>query len=331
MSLRQLYLSVCLLVCALSVSAQPAAGVGFRFMQVPASSDSAAAPAMKAVLFYPAAVPTGTATLGPLEIDAQSEVPPAEGRWPLVVISHGTGASMFSHHDSAAALARAGFMVAAIEHPGDNFRDRRAQGSDLTYAGRTLHVRQLLDHLTTQPALAARIDMERVGVFGFSAGGYTALMLAGAEADFSRLPDFCQSQPEAVFCAAGGQMRRSSPPLQPQPDTRIDAAFVIAPLGQPLFSEQALAAVKTPVYLYSAAADSSLPADNHARYVRNHLGNLAGETELIAGDHFVFLAPCSDKLAEQAPVLCQDDEGVDRRAIHQQMNRQAVAFFKRWL
>ena len=42
---------------------------------------------------------------------------------PLVVMSHGTGGSYAGHYDTALALARAGFVVAAMTHTGDNYRD----------------------------------------------------------------------------------------------------------------------------------------------------------------------------------------------------------------
>ena len=39
---------------------------------------------------------------------------------PLIVISHGQDGWFGGHHDTAEALADAGFVVAAINHPGDN-------------------------------------------------------------------------------------------------------------------------------------------------------------------------------------------------------------------
>ena len=44
----------------------------------------------------------------------------AEGLFPLVIISHGHAGSRFGHHDLAEQLARAGYVVAAVEHAGDS-------------------------------------------------------------------------------------------------------------------------------------------------------------------------------------------------------------------
>jgi predicted dienelactone hydrolase len=38
-------------------------------------------------------------------------------------MSHGSGSAYFAHYDTALALAQAGFVVAALTHPGDNSRD----------------------------------------------------------------------------------------------------------------------------------------------------------------------------------------------------------------
>ena len=42
----------------------------------------------------------------------------------MVVLSHGGGGWAGSHFDTTLALAEAGFVVAAITHTGDNFKDR---------------------------------------------------------------------------------------------------------------------------------------------------------------------------------------------------------------
>ncbi len=48
---------------------------------------------------------------------------PAPGSYPFVLLSHGSGAGYGAHHDSAEFLARRGFVIASVTHPGDNFQD----------------------------------------------------------------------------------------------------------------------------------------------------------------------------------------------------------------
>ncbi|MEJ8630132.1 hypothetical protein P0F65_10380 [Sphingomonas sp. I4] len=74
-------------------------------------------------VWYPA---SGTPIHKRFGLYAQAIVPDAgvpAGRHPLVIISHGTGGDFAGHVDTAVALARAGFIVAALTHPGDNWRD----------------------------------------------------------------------------------------------------------------------------------------------------------------------------------------------------------------
>ncbi len=47
--------------------------------------------------------------------------------------------------------------------------------------------------------------------------------------------------------------------------------------------------------------------------------------------HFVFLAPCSAALARAVPAICTDPPGIDRVAIHEKLNAEMAAFFRRTL
>jgi predicted dienelactone hydrolase len=51
----------------------------------------------------------------------------------------------------------------------------------------------------------------------------------------------------------------------------------------------------------------------------------------VPGDHFVFLAPCPESLAEAFPTACEDPPGVERAAVHRQIAAELVDFFDRTL
>src|SRR5262249_10587211 len=95
---------------------------------------------------------------------------------PLVVMSHGAGGSFEGHLDTALALAEAGFVVAAVTHTGDNYRDQSQFGRLYT---RPPHIKALIDYMLTSWPHHAALDASRVGAFGFSAGGFTTLVLIG--------------------------------------------------------------------------------------------------------------------------------------------------------
>ena len=60
---------------------------------------------------------------------ANREAPIGAGRYGLIVMSHGTGGGRLNHRDTSIRLAESGYVVAAPEHAGDNFRDKRYSGT----------------------------------------------------------------------------------------------------------------------------------------------------------------------------------------------------------
>ena len=94
--------------------------VGFQVVHVPNGSE----PPLTAGVWYPT---TAEPSDVPLEGFKQRVAPsgPVNGHaLPLIVISHGGGGSYAAHYDAALALARAGFVVAAVSHAGDTYDDQ---------------------------------------------------------------------------------------------------------------------------------------------------------------------------------------------------------------
>ena len=75
------------------------------------------------MVWTPCAEPAQEIKIGPYVLAGRRDCPIVGDKLPLVVISHGHGGSFLGHHDLAEALADAGFVVAAINHPGDTFSD----------------------------------------------------------------------------------------------------------------------------------------------------------------------------------------------------------------
>src|SRR5690242_11430650 len=101
------------LIAALTLClAGPANAAGFRFIELPAARDE---PAMQGAIWYPCAGPAEDIALGSITLIGVKDCPIGGGnKLPLVVISHGLGGGFLAHHDTAEALAYAGFAVAAI-------------------------------------------------------------------------------------------------------------------------------------------------------------------------------------------------------------------------
>lgn len=248
------------------------------------------------------------------------------GPRPLIVISHGNGGSYQGHHDTAEALAEAGFVVAALTHPGDNWRDDSRQ-TRLT--DRPAHISLLIDHMTQEWSGPLKVDGTRIGAFGFSAGGFTVTALVGGVSDPSRIQRHCEEQPQVFACRLISQYPLDAATWRPVGhDARIRAAVIAAPGLGMAFTDESLAAVQVPIQLWQGEADEVLPAPFNVEPIRDRLGR-GPEYHLVAGaGHFDFLPPCSPELRAALPVLCQSNAGFDRADFHRNFNREVVRFFR---
>jgi predicted dienelactone hydrolase len=251
---------------------------------------------------------------------------------PLVVISHGNGGGPASHADLALALADAGYVVAAPMHTGDNYADQSAFGTVTWLSGRTSEIHATIDYLLEEWPGHARINPERIGAFGFSAGGFTVLTAVGAQPDLRNIATHCAAMSEFV-CDLLQQvksplLKAQTPPMGATflPDARIKAAVVAAPgLGFTL-APHGLDQVRAPIQLWSADDDNNVPSATNTEPVRAALGSRVEFHTVADAGHFAFLTPCG-LLAP--PALCSDPQGFDRKAFHRQMNASIIAFFEK--
>ncbi|WP_243286437.1 alpha/beta hydrolase family protein [Geothrix terrae] len=326
-------------------AAPPISGVGIAPIRIP---DPVSGGQTDGYVFYPSPEPTpGITALGPYEVAARLHASATAGLKPLVVISHGNGGSRLGHHDLATFLASHGFIVATLNHPKDDFEDTSGAGHIEVLAGRPVQVKATISMLLGDPRWNTLIDPARIGVAGFSSGGYTGLMVAGAKPEFTRFVDFCEHYPKdlnvcgklAEFQAEADKLGLSQRQLMQRTqdqlyrygetaDPRVKAAFVMAPLSL-IFDSHSFDTVRIPIYLYYSQNDLVLRPDANARHILPLIHTLAGVKEVPKADHWVFLAPCSPALAKQIPDLCTDSPGVNRKLVHTQINTDALAFFRR--
>lgn len=308
---------------ALCLSTTLAQAAGLGFIEVPAD---AAGPALRGAVWYPCDAPAGPIALGPaITLQGTKDCPMKVGQWPLIVISHGAGGSFVGHRDTAAALADAGFVVAAISHAGDNFQDMSAHEDLSIFVSRPMDMKRLIDF--TLKRWPERIDADRIGFFGFSRGGYTGLVLAGANPDFRIRTPWCKVQSGIRMCVQA--LRNELPPQPPVHDPRIKAAVIADPLS--FFNAEGLKTVKIPILLWASqqGGDGVLPEDVEA--VRRGLPSTTDFRVQPGSAHFAFLAPCSAQMAKQLPEICNDASGFDRVAFHHKLNAEVAAFFRQHL
>ncbi len=330
MTLRHLAKTFIALALGGLLSAPAAGAVGFQEALAPDPDG----PAIPLAIWYPSDAPAAASPIGAFEqVVATNGAPSGQGL-PLVIFSHGTGGSGANSFDTAIALAKAGFVVAALTHPGDNYRDQALSFTWRNFANRPRQVSRAIDFLLGAWPGRTQLDAERIGILGHSAGGTTALIAGGGRLDWSKIVAFCRDNPEDWGCKAARQRAAGKDPDADQPveitgfDRRLKAILVAAPALAPGFAPDGLAEISVPVALWVGGRDAIVPGDAS-------VGALLArppETHLVANaGHFAFLAPCNDFLAARAPEICADPEGFDRRVFLGDFQQAAIDFFRRHL
>ncbi|KTB60517.1 alpha/beta hydrolase family protein [Pseudomonas syringae] len=317
---------VCLLDSMISVHAQAAEAwsAGYHELTFPDPLDSLP---MQAIAFYPSTGSEQSSTIHGYRVEASEDAPIAMGRFPLLLLSHGNTGTPLALHDLATSLARQGFVVVAVIHPGDNDRDHSRLGSLSNLYGRPLQISEAISSALLDPMLSPYLNARQVGVIGYSAGGETALILAGAQPDLKRLRQYCLERPnDRDACKTQGELVADRDDLHAQADPRVGALMLMAPLSL-MFGRHTLGDVHVPVLMYAGDDDQLLAIDRNAEALARKLPQ-APDYKLLAGaGHFVFMAPCSDEQRATAPLLCNDPDGVDREDIHRTLSAEAVRFF----
>ncbi|MEZ5659790.1 MAG: hypothetical protein R3E83_15010 [Burkholderiaceae bacterium] len=288
-------------------------------------------------LWYPAAAPEARIEAGPFSTQAAGGADITAGRHPLLLLSHGTGGMNLNHHPLASALARAGYMVAAPTHPGDNFRDRSLIADPRYWGERPRQLSIVLDALLGSARFGASIDRDRIGAIGHSAGGYGVAALVGLHADRQRLNAHCRHSDDPSCAYADPDYGVSNP--RPDPlklpdsvienarvaDSRIRSVALLAPLGAVL-ADDARARPEVSLLMLIAERDQVLPANQHARRISALAPSIEVETVSGAG-HFSFMAPVDARWRPMLGMIAEDPEGFDRQAFQPHLANRLIQWF----
>jgi predicted dienelactone hydrolase len=196
------------------------------------------------------------------------------------------------HHATAAALADAGFIVAAIDHPGNNSEVQSRVDQLAVLIERPADIKRLVDFMLQSWENAARIDSDRIGLFGFSMGGFTGLVVVGGSPDFRKGLPGC----EGSNFRACEELQSSETPVDPLAhDVRIKAAVIADPAPSFFFPTAGLKIINVPLQLWSS--DPKL-APNYVSGccglgIRSRLPSSPDFHLVPNAIHFSFLPPCS--------------------------------------
>lgn len=264
---------------------------------------------------------------------------------PLIILSHGTGGSAAQLSWLAESLVSAGYVVAGVNHHGNTAAESTSWPHGFALPGeRARDISALIDQLFDDEEIAPFLDAERVGVAGFSIGGYSALASSGAHFKAADWHPRCETQPnnpvcrlppEAGFTEADIRNLASSDATfkqalardeHPVSDPRIRAVYAIAPAFVSLMTKDEFASLDVPTRVVLAQDDQQILASETLSALRMGVPNAAAITIPDAG-HYAFLATCTFRGKIFLGALCRDSRKIDRDQLHARIGADAATFF----
>jgi predicted dienelactone hydrolase len=206
----------------------------------------------------------------------------------------------------------------------DNGADRSQSDSLSILASRPADTIRSLNFMLNDWRDRAVIDPAKIGFFGFSAGAYTGLVLAGANPDFRKIAPYCTGARKSLDCE---QFRSGDIPSNLPREPRIRAAVLAdTPLNY-MFSRDGLAGIQIPLQVWrSELGGGNVDPKNSALTASRLPGN--PEIQIMPAGHFAFLPSCTPEFAARLPRLCTDPPGFDRTAFHHDFDAHIVGFFR---
>jgi predicted dienelactone hydrolase len=264
--------------------ADPAApgpyGVGFRTIQI---VDTARNRPLDVTVWYPTAPGTTGmlaryALLPTTYIDSKVAIADApilaDDKLPMLIYSHGSGGLNFISSFITEHLASEGFIVIAANHTGntaiDNFVNAMVS-QDQNDMNRPADITAEIDGMLARNGDANdpfhnKVDADRIGLFGHSYGGYTALATIGGH---------------------------TTPLGSTVPDKRIRATIGLAPYTTRL-TQAELSAVDVPTMMLVGTKDITTPAATNAEVAYESIsGRPSVLVEMTDAAHQSFTDVCA--------------------------------------
>ncbi|WP_206688511.1 alpha/beta hydrolase [Cyanobacterium stanieri] len=190
---------------------------------------------------------------------------------PVVVISHGLSSRPEDFQARAEHLASYGYFVIMPQHIGSDIQQTEDFIKGYTgelfvreeFIDRPLDITHTLDELEllNQTRWRGNLDLENVGIFGHSFGGYTALTVGGATLDWPRLRERCSLDVGNLNTALILQCRALQLPQEDYQfrDERIKAVFAMNPVNGGILGPKGLNNLDTPLFIAAGSYDPATP------------------------------------------------------------------------
>jgi len=252
---------------------------------------------------YPTHEPPTPTSFGPYTMLVSPEAAIIQEQYPLIVISHGNGGSHLLYRTISTHLVKNGYIVASVEHHGNNRNNNALENTIENLINRPRHISLTIDALLSEIGFNNNIAQYKIGVIGHSMGGYTALALAG-----------------------GVPWTREGQKVEVSADSRVKAIVLLAP-GTGWFLDS-LDKVTVPIFMLTAEHDHITPAWNAEVVLKSITDkSLVTFREIKNAGHFSFLSPFPETMKNPKFLPSTDPEGFDREKFHNQLPTDILDFF----
>lgn len=299
-------------------------------------------------IYYPSGAEEQPLQLGPFRLHLARAGLPERGNGRLIVISHGSGGAPWVHADLARMLVQSGFVVAMPEHRGDNCKDPSAPGPQ-SWKQRPAEVSRAIDAVARDPRFAPILRLNKVGLYGMSAGGHTALTLAGGQWSPALFTQHCEANiaqdfpacvglitqlrgnwldgPKKALALAAIRQRFGDATRYSHDDPRVQAVVAGVPFAAD-FDMNTLVAPRVPLGLVLAGGDKWLAPRFHSAPLRRACTTCEILADLPTAGHGALLSPPPSpvNLGEIAAGLLADPAGFDRKVLPE-VDRAITSFF----
>lgn len=352
--MRTILLAVLASLWATAALAYPVGERHFQTTQPTAPlRDAQRRDALRITVWYPAndLTPEEDILIGPPEnpLFYVGEAAPNAGfaddrRRPVILFSHGFGGAARMMGWFGTVMAAQGYVVIAVDHPGNNGVDPMTVAGAALFWERPGDLAAALARVRQDPELGRRLDLAKVGVAGFSAGGFTSLVAAGARVDVSRFKTFCRERPNDGVCRPQKELPTltidqavaflESPEAKAAVDRaagdlsvpEVRAAFAMAPAIVQALDLPSLQGLRIPVAIVVGDADEVAPPNTNGSYAARMIPG--ARLKVLPGvGHYDFLSRCTPAGEVAVRDLCA--VGVPRSQTHRAAIEQALIHFGR--
>lgn len=260
-------------------------------------------------------------------------------KFPLLLVSHGTGGNRFSLTWFIEKMVKEGYIVVSLDHYG-NSSFNKIPREFLKWWERAIDIKYVLSAVMKDEKIGQKIDDTKIGGVGLSLGGYTAIALAGGhvDRDMSKVSDEDKKLPpefpktdEVIDFANDSLIVASFNKYKNQvKDSRIKSFFTMAPgIGFGFHSKEQTKEITAPIFIVAGKGDVEVPIERNA--LNYHKLIPSSKIHLFNENvgHYVFLNEGTAFGKKILPEITIDHPNVNRKEVHDKTVNLAIEFFKR--